>query len=953
MAGSAEWLHADIWRDVPITEVPEILRQLYTPVAVLTDVVERIASLTEPQKRQCQLMKPKLDRFIVSPRDRPVPVSINEKLDGMKYEPFRRLASDKVRWSPPDIFHMSWFKLSIRNVFFGRRTFKDVLDVVGARHALNILTSCVLFERIGSDQYVQWTGPPASKKTLMPLKRPPMASKPSGSTSWSTLELRTLKKLKKYKKRTKSVISSVTEKDFRELTKIDIARIVYGASCAKRLRSQYMLGSPANAQNAAALLEKIFCKEPWKSLTSELQSLKAVLRNLLKKYKICNSDELLNEHCKVLKWDPYILSMWDLCDHWNDTKSVVAFLYAFMLRVIPDDILGTKCNWRRLLKNLSSVPTFVKHDVVTVAHFTRGIKLNHIPWLRKVQDHALRDQLMHIMVAWCVNMMLCLIRTFFYVTDTRKTKRKLLYYRRSTWNDLNNTWVARNEMMVREEKPNPVFLGKGRLLPKDSKDVRLVVKMKRDEKTALLRTAKVLIASLKDEEVEDLFTRWKKYVVAWKEAGKPKIFFVKGDIEDCFGSLNHDIILDITKRIFRRHSVSQLVLNCMRLQVLNKKRLVRTPVQILAWRTLTKPLKDTRRRSLAVKILVPLLSITPSEGKVTEIVRDYLKQFYVQLCGETYKIIRGVPQGCILSADIADVYLQELQRECLSPYVRRPTDMLLRSMDDFFFVTENKDTAEGFLKCFNDSFKKYGLWANSSKIETNLASDSSTPQRFAHYCGFAFDSETLEVFQDFDSKLEPLYCVGHRNAQQGLGLLKFLEPYSLAFSPLELDTTVNSGPRVQESVTRRVAEMADRFFCAVKQMKFVNEFYVSRVLVGMVESFLAQMAGFKNSGFVELNLDLDDLRCIFVFVFKNKTPKMYKDVLFTLKKRLLQMKKKSGHHRVKELERFAHRCLLRRAQRRIVSDSRGQSPQNGCERSPEPSCITLSSCDSLEVIDLD
>lgn len=69
------------------------------------------------------------------------------------------------------------------------------------------------------------------------------------------------------------------------------------------------------------------------------------------------------------------------------------------------------------------------------------------------------------------------------------------------------------------------------------------------------------------------------------------------------------------------------------------------------------------------------------------------KQFYRQ------KV--GIPQGSVVSTVLCNLFYGDLERRKL-PFLTDPDGLLLRLIDDFLFITMNRDHAEQFLRLMHD-----------------------------------------------------------------------------------------------------------------------------------------------------------------------------------------------------------------------------------------------------------
>jgi telomerase reverse transcriptase len=69
------------------------------------------------------------------------------------------------------------------------------------------------------------------------------------------------------------------------------------------------------------------------------------------------------------------------------------------------------------------------------------------------------------------------------------------------------------------------------------------------------------------------------------------------------------------------------------------------------------------------------------------------KQFYRQ------KV--GIPQGSVISTVLCNIFYADLEKHEL-PFLTDPDGLLLRLIDDFLFITMNKDHARQFLQVMHE-----------------------------------------------------------------------------------------------------------------------------------------------------------------------------------------------------------------------------------------------------------
>lgn len=133
------------------------------------------------------------------------------------------------------------------------------------------------------------------------------------------------------------------------------------------------------------------------------------------------------------------------------------------------------------------------------------------------------------------------------------------------------------------------------------------------------------------------------------------------------------------------------------------------------------------------------------------------KQFYKQ------KI--GIPQGSVVSTVLCNIFYAHLEKKKL-PFLEDKDGLLLRLIDDFLFVTMNRDHAIQFLKqmhegtlkyvnCLTKGHPEYGCSVNMTKSLTNfdvIINRQKVPRlqgsKWFPFCGNMIDIETLDVIKD-------------------------------------------------------------------------------------------------------------------------------------------------------------------------------------------------------------
>ncbi|KAH7932624.1 hypothetical protein HPB49_000253 [Dermacentor silvarum] len=672
----------------------------------------------------------------------------------------------------------------------------------------------------------------------------------------------------------------------------------------RRVESRFMLGSPSNLDSAKKLADKVFAT--WPDCPVEVRHhacLLRALRQLLKNHRSCRYGRLLTEHCPspnggddkcnddVDDGDLLLLaSLSDLVKDHVPVRAVSGFAHAALRKLIPVELFGSKTNWRKVVNRAASVARMKKGEVLNTAAFAAELRADQVPWLQRMASTKGNKKLpwLRAMVTWCTRLAAAIVSVFFYVTDSRKGKRQLLFYRRRVWNAIVQVWASGEDILQHADTSSgpPRMKGVGRLLPKDEAGgVRLLVTAPvANTLEVRFRTLKVFLDSLKGNGgADNLYHRWKAFVADWKARGKPKVSFVKADIENCFHSVDHEKwwggLLSVLKREARIVACTVVTLNAYGRVVKRWRQLFATDVTTMAY--VPENSSPPRRRvATKAKILVAKTCLLPNTKELKQLLRDYLTKFHVRLHGRTYSLRKGVLQGGHLSADLADVYITAMQRRHLQDFGDASGELLVRATDDFFYVTSDEERARRFRDTFSRGFADFGLFSNASKVQTNIddavdddGCDVCTPapiRQRADFCGYVFDMTTLEVFREPVSSVPVEWVVDKPERRPGEALKKYLQPWHLPVCPLALDPLINSRECVIAGVLDSFVALANRFFWSVNAMRYVDEGYVTEVVLGILDNFLVRALRWASGEGVELSLRDEELRYLFLLVFARK-----------------------------------------------------------------------------------
>lgn len=173
----------------------------------------------------------------------------------------------------------------------------------------------------------------------------------------------------------------------------------------------------------------------------QLQLAVEIASQMYRRHKNCDYSRLLNRYCPL----PEGRSSMDLQEAATastDVDKVLSFLRACLRRLIPPQFLGTSENLDFLLDK--QVETFVRlrrREHFSNKNLIHGIRLAKIEWLcrsrggrQSTADHCVAELLLVQILRWLFGgLIVPLLSSNFYVTESEFSGQKVLFYRRPVW----------------------------------------------------------------------------------------------------------------------------------------------------------------------------------------------------------------------------------------------------------------------------------------------------------------------------------------------------------------------------------------------------------------------------------------------------------------------------------------------------------------------------------------
>lgn len=517
-------------------------------------------------------------------------------------------------------------------------------------------------------------------------------------------------------------------------------------------------------------------------------------------------------------------------DYATPAAAVSAFCRAVLQKVLPLQFFGDgvegESNRSIVLKHVDAFIKMRRYENISLHSVCKNIKVTAIPWMipPKLQgrptetkqnvslsDFQKRTELLHEFVYYVFDsIVIPLIRTNFYVTESQTHRNRLFFFRHDVWRHLSEQPLA--DLKVKTfEKIDPdsgsgqqrkQYLGYGslRLLPKSTgvrpilnlgkKVLREYVKngKKRAYYVSINRTITPISNMLMYERqrdprkvgsslisMGDLHPRLKAFkerlngrssILHNKPTISQKLYFVKLDIQACFDNIPQkrllrlitDLVTEESYRITKHVEIKPSV-NGAQGKPFRK------------WVGRAAPLKQQQHLpdylASENQIQKPnTVYVDDNEQKIQDadwllnLLGQHVQNNLVKIGKEYFRQRNGIPQGSVLSSLLCNFFLADLERHSLG--FLQPTDsLLMRFVDDFLLVTTDVNQAMQFLHTMLDVDPSYSVVVNPSKSLVNFTAsiggthiprlEGST--RFP-YLGCLIDTHTLEIHQDQDRALE-------------------------------------------------------------------------------------------------------------------------------------------------------------------------------------------------------
>ncbi|XP_074063548.1 telomerase reverse transcriptase isoform X2 [Macrotis lagotis] len=628
---------------------------------------------------------------------------------------------------------------------------------------------------------------------------------------------------------------------------------------------------------------------------------------------------------------------------------VYLFLRECLHRLVPAQLWGSTHNKCRFFKNVKKFLTLGKHDKFSLRELMWKMRVKDCAWLALVKgnhfvpasEHRLREEILAKFLYWLMDTVVVeLLRSFFYITETVFQKNRLFFYRKSVWSKLQNIGIRKHfdKVHLRElseeeikQKLETRFIclaSRLRFIPKPNGlrpimnidsiiGTKIYSKRTKDKKMRYFNgQLKNLFSVLNYERtlhpdvlgsslfgIDGIYQAWRQFVLRVQQS-KNKVsnfYFVKADVTGAYDALPHDKLIEVISSIIKPEE--KKVYCIRRYAVVWKnaygniqksfKRHVSTYKDALPYMNqFVAHLQETTSLKNAI-VVEQSSSLNETSINLFTFFLHLIQNSILKIKNKYYAQCRGIPQGSLLSPLLCSLCYGSMERALLPG------------------IQEDGTLAKGI--------PEYGCLINSKKtvvnfpVEEDILSDSDFTQLPAHclfpWCGLLLDTRTLNVFCDYSNYSHTSMRTSlsfDNNVQAGENMRnKLLSVLRMKCNGLFLDLKVNSLQTVYINVYKIFLLQAYRFHACVLKLPFNQQvrknpgFFLS--IVSDIISCCYSILKAKNPG-VNLGargasgpfpLEAAQWLCYHAFLMKLVNHRMiYKCVLGTLKMSKLQLFRK-------------------------------------------------------------
>ncbi|KAK5952675.1 Telomerase reverse transcriptase [Knufia fluminis] len=487
---------------------------------------------------------------------------------------------------------------------------------------------------------------------------------------------------------------------------------------------------------------------------------------------------------------------------------VSSFVRAALANLLPRDTFGVghdgSENWHKVMVQADKFVCMRKFESTNLHGLVQNLKVKCVTWLAPngivptnklaVSDKMKREELLHELVYYVFDSLLIpLINSNFYVTESGIHRNKLLYFRHDVWDRLCQPCLASMKLsalvplsarQVRGKRSDPLGYSLVRLLPKET-GTRSITNLRR-RTIKVVHGKRFLAQSINTKltpvfnifnyerrrdtgifksdtfSLQDVHAKLSAFRSELRVTDKQRLYLVKTDIRSAFDSIPQTKLLDLVYQIFKQKQYCTVKhAEC---------KLAAAPADKSSSRTGVKFIKCAMPAGSALKSDAleafnlaskrqTVYSDTDQQQPISaeqakRLLEEHVQANIVKIGKKCYRQSVGIPQGSILSSLLCTFFYNDFEAKKLS-FLEPRSSLLLRIIDDFLLITTERADAIQFVKAMKAGDASYGIVVHPEKslVNFDMAIDGVQIPRLSDttsfpFCGLSINSENLQVSKD-------------------------------------------------------------------------------------------------------------------------------------------------------------------------------------------------------------
>uniref|UniRef100_A0A0E0BRK6 Telomerase reverse transcriptase n=2 Tax=Oryza glumipatula TaxID=40148 RepID=A0A0E0BRK6_9ORYZ len=567
-------------------------------------------------------------------------------------------------------------------------------------------------------------------------------------------------------------------------------------------------------------------------------------------------------------------------------QQVASFVWAVLKRIVPKPLLGNSFGKRSLRTNIWKFIKLRRFETFQLSDCIGDLKVSHYSWLSNIEfsncfcsaiigkqtgsstsaEEQKQKNILHCWISWLFSdIVIPVVRTYFYVTERESKRYDVFYYPKSVWRDLTSNAIAslnkKNFRILRGEPRKAVrhlnCSSRVRFLPK-AKDMRPLVNLRAKSKDANLNKCHLIMKKLRDEKPEmfgssvfdynNVHQNLSQFISSKRSQlmKKLKVYIVVADVSKAFDCVSHDMVLKMIDDAFKCDEYT-----------------VRKCSKVICNRSKNSLYRFDSNASIGNGNSIYDLSIQLSsgggifvdQGTICRILKEQFHHLlYEQIkcnilkIGQKYYLQQvGIAQGSKLSPNLCSLYYGHLENSVLSKFLHdsklnageafsEPEYLLMRFIDDFIFISFSLEHAQKFLNRMRRGFVFYNCYMNDSKYGFNFCAGNSEPSSnrlyrgddgvsFMPWSGLLINCETLEIQADYTRYLDitiiSTITVKMHSSTKYIHskLCHYMRPKC---HPIFYDSNINSPGTIRVNIYQAFLLCAMKFHCYIRSISDAN-----------------------------------------------------------------------------------------------------------------------------------